>query len=213
MRPHDVLSILALAYWTVLVVELVGDRALYAIASLASRYRPVVVFAGISAAFMAKVLAAVWFGRFLLALPPRATAVVSALTLFTTAILLWRRRGEPRAAEAPRTADTPRASDAPRPANALRILATSGLGTSFLTLFLSEWGDLGQMSVAAIASRTTQPFAVWLGATAALMTKGLIALTVGVQLRRHLPASASRLVATASCVLLGAFALRGAFAR
>lgn len=195
MGPSHVVSIFALTYWTILVVELIGDKSIYTMTSLAARFRPASVSAGVSMAFMAKMLVAVLLGQALLQLPARITAVVTALTLFSTAVILWKRRPEP-----------PGFEPSSRP-------WTNGFGTSFAAIFFSEWADVGQISAAALAVKYRMPAAVWMGATAALMTKGLLALTLGMQLRRHLPSSVSRLAAVASCAILAIIALGGAFVR
>src|SRR5712691_828025 len=135
MRAQAVMSVLALAYWTVLVVELIGDKAIYTVTSLAARYRPPTVFAGISAAFMIKAGAAVLFGHALLQLPGRATAAVSALTLFVTAAMLWKKRAEP----------VPALREGSPWAN--------GVATSFAALLFTERADVGQVSTAALAAQ------------------------------------------------------------
>jgi Predicted membrane protein len=192
MRASAVISILALTYWTVLLVELIGDKAIYTVTTLASRYRPAEVFAGITVAFMGKTAAAVVFGRVLLQLPLRVTAGISAATLFITAVRLWRKRSD-RGAEPP-----------------ANLQWTNGFAISFAALFFTEWADVGQLSTAALAAQYRMPMAIWIGATAALMTKGILALTVGMQLRRHVPASVSRVAAVVSCSVLGLLALGAA---
>ena len=195
MHAPAVISILALTYWTVLVVELISDKAIYTVTTLAARHRPAAVFAGISTAFMLKTGAAVVFGRALLQLPARLTAAVSAVTLFLTAVMLWTKRAEAPAAP----------GDAPRGAN--------GFVISFAALFFTEWADVGQVSTAALAAQYHMPLAIWAGGTAALMTKGLLALTVGMQLRRLVPAPVSKYAAVASCGALGMIALGTAILR
>jgi putative Ca2+/H+ antiporter (TMEM165/GDT1 family) len=192
MRTSTVISVLALTYWTVLLVEMIGDKVIYTVTSLAARYRPVHVFAGISAAFMGKAAAAVVFGSALLRLPFRLTAAVSAATLFITAVRLWRAR-----------------SELPDPGPSASWWS-NGVAASFSTLFLTEWADVGQLSTAALAAQYRMPVAIWAAATAALMTKGILALTVGVHLRRHVPPQLSRLAAVGCCAALGLAALGAA---
>jgi putative Ca2+/H+ antiporter (TMEM165/GDT1 family) len=47
----------------------------------------------------------------------------------------------------------------------------------------------------------------WLGGTLALMAKGAVAMTIGMQIRHRLPQRTLRLVASASCCVLGVLAL------
>lgn len=189
------LSIVIATYLTVLLAELVGDKMVYTIAMLSTRYGRAQVMGGIALAYMGKMLAAVWFGSVLNQLPRAPVAAVSTLTFFAMAILLWR---EP----APETGT---------PATDRRVLS-NGLVASFAAVFFSEWGDAGQITVAALVARFRLPLVVWLAASAALMTKGLIALAIGSRLSTRISASTLRLVASASCAFLGLVSL-GEFIR
>ena len=80
----------------------------------------------------------------------------------------------------------------------------------FASLFLTEWGDAGQMSAAALTAQSKLPMAVWAGGTLALMTKGALAVVLGLKLREKLPERTLRRAAVFSCCLLGALALRQA---
>ncbi|HEV7515926.1 MAG TPA: TMEM165/GDT1 family protein [Thermoanaerobaculia bacterium] len=186
MAWRDLTAYLLLSYWTVLVAELIGDRSIYTVTSLAMRFRPGVVYCGITVAFMGKMLVAVLFGRLLGHLPPTWTSAVSAASFFATAICIaFKRRGEPR--------------PEPEVAPAWRNVAL----VSFLAIFFSEWADFGQISAAALVTRTNAPLAIWLGGSLALCTKGALAMTLGLHLRRRIPLSLARALATASCLILG----------
>lgn len=189
-------SILLASYWTILVAELIGDKAVYTVTSLATRYQPVNVYTGISAAFMGKMLVAVLFGQALLQLPVKVTAAASAITFFVTAVLLWRKRSAPSFPEKQWAGSW-----------------SGGFGISFAAIFFSEWADVGQISTAVLVAQYRMPLAIWTGATAALMTKGLLALTLGMQLRRRVPTRMLKMFAAASCGILGVVALAGFFAR
>jgi putative Ca2+/H+ antiporter (TMEM165/GDT1 family) len=184
------LTILTITYWTVLIAELIGDKAIYTVASLATRYRPANVYLGITIAFMGKMLAAVLFGQVLVNLPIRVTAAISAITFFFTAYLLWRKQRKAR-----ELVEESRGS------------AGGGIAVAFAAIFLSEWADVGQIAAAALAVQYRMPEAVWAGATAAMMTKGLLALTLGVQLRRYVPNDWLRIAAVTSCAILGLVAM------
>jgi len=188
MHLSPIVSILITVYWTILVVVLVGDKAIYTIASLASQYSLYWVYLGTSIAFMAKALAAVLFAQLLLRVPPRISAGISAAILFATAAALWRKASGPRSSD--KTGDKSPSIG-------------SGFAIAFAAIFFSEWGDVGQLSTAALSARYQMPFVVWIAASAALMTKGILALTLGVQLRRLLPDRILRIAAVGSCCVLG----------
>lgn len=195
MQPRTVISIMLTTYWTILVVELLGDKAIYTITSLASRYSPSRVYTGITVAFMGKMLAAVLFAQILLRVPINISAVVSATILFITAAALWTKTS--------RSTSEGQSSDAPSSAN--------GFVIAFAAIFFSEWADVGQLSTAALSAQYRMPLAIWIGATAALMTKGLLALILGVQLRRLVPNRVLRIAAAGSCCVLGVIAMRTVF--
>ena len=62
------------SFWTVLVVEMIGDKAIYTVASLSLRFRARVMFLGMFLAFGGKMFVAVLAGRALNKIPPHWTA-------------------------------------------------------------------------------------------------------------------------------------------
>ena len=61
------------------------------------------------------------------------------------------------------------------------------VGTSFLVLFLAEWGDLSQLLTAGLAARYSNPLSVFVGSWVALSAVAAIAVVVGNQLSQRLP--------------------------
>ena len=183
-------ELFALAYSTVLASELVGDRSIFTVSSLAMRFRPGAVACGIAAAFMAKMSVAVLCGRLLAGLPLRWASALSAATLLGTAIYLWLGRRE--------------AGPATEPSRGWAGAA----GVAFSAVFFAEWADPGQISAAALtASSTSPPLLIWWAGTLALCTKGALAMTLGVGLRRRIPDRLARAVASSCCLTLGLVAL------
>jgi putative Ca2+/H+ antiporter (TMEM165/GDT1 family) len=177
--------ILLTAFWVVFLTELIGDKSIYSISSLALRFRPLTVFFGLSAAFMLKMLVAVLVGQALADLPAAAMAALSALTFFATALVLWIKR-----------------PDAAARADESKTFFGS-VAFSFASVFFIEWGDVGQLTAAALAAHYQAPVAVWVGASLALMTKGVLAITLGIGLRRHLPQNFLRYAAVSLCIIMG----------
>jgi Ca2+/H+ antiporter, TMEM165/GDT1 family len=198
MRLPTFISIMLTTFWTILFVELIGDKAIYTITTLASRYSPSRVYVGITVAFMGKMLVAVLFAQLLLRVPVNITASVSAAILFATAAALWMKAPGPSSLEK---------------SGGGRSFSSNGCVIAFAAIFLSEWGDAGQLSTAALLAQYRMPLAVWMGATVALMTKGLLALTLGTQLRRFVPSRVMRIAAVGSCCVLGVIAMRTVFVR
>jgi putative Ca2+/H+ antiporter (TMEM165/GDT1 family) len=81
-----------------------------------------------------------------------------------------------------------------------------GLLTGFAAIFFSESGDAGQISAAMLASQHQAPLVIWFGATLALVTKGILAVTVGVEVRRHLPRRVLHFGALTLCLTMSVLA-------
>lgn len=178
--------LLSVTYMTVFLTELVGDKTIYTISSVSTRFHYLPVFFGILIAFMSKMLAAVIAGSAVSELPSTLVAAMSAATFFITAFIIWRkkRESEPIAKEA-------------------RPYSSRAVFISFAAVFFSEWGDGGQMTAAALTARFQAPLIVWLGATLALATKGILAMTLGMSLRKHVPMSILRPVTIGLCLTMG----------
>jgi len=189
----DFQSIVLVAFWTVLLAELVGDKSLYALTSLALRYRRGVLYGAFAAANAGKMAIAVLLGSTLMRFQSRWTDVVSAVAFFVSAILIW-------------VGDRDEGSrlESEHKGSSRGVLAWCGI------FFLTEWADPGQIAAAALALKAHALLGTWVGATAAMLVKGGIALTLGLQLRDRLPQRALQLMASASCCVLGILASRNA---
>ncbi len=182
-------SVLLTAYSVVLIAELIGDKLIYTVAALAARFRAALVMTVMAGAFGGKMLIAVLLGSALTRIPAHWTAFLSATVFFAAGLFVWRRR-------------RPAGTDEATKAGWSRAAAVS-----FGSLFLTEWGDPGQLAAAALAVQAQLPVAVWLGGTLALMTKGTLAMLLGAKLQALVPEKVVRTLATATCCLLGVLAL------
>ena len=159
------LPILLTTYGTVFMAEIVGDKLLYTTGVLATRYRTMPIIAGMTAAFMAKMAVAVAVGKAISTLPPLLVAAVTAVNFFAIALMMWRK--SPALPQAKQEGKTARAA-----------------AVSFAAIFFSEWGDLGQVTAATLAARFGFPWIVWIGAVAAMVTKGALAASIGAGVRQ-----------------------------
>jgi Ca2+/H+ antiporter, TMEM165/GDT1 family len=184
--------VVLVAFWTVLVAELVGDKSIYTIASLALRYRARVVITAITAAFACKMLAAVLLARLLIHLQTQWTDILSAVAFFLSALFLWFKEPEPLPKERAASPGWWRAAM-----------------VSFASIFLTEWADPSQIAVAALTIKFHASLATWLGGTLAMTAKGGLAIVLGIRLSDRLPQRTLRALATASCCILGIIALSG----
>jgi putative Ca2+/H+ antiporter (TMEM165/GDT1 family) len=171
-------------YWAVLVAELIGDKTIYTVASLALRFRPTTILTAIVIAYSLKMAVAVTLGSFLVVLRSPIVAFISAGAFFASALAITLRK--------PESASLPDVSGWGR-----------GAMTCFTSLFMTEWGDPGQVVAAASAARFHPTMIVWLGGVLAMITKATLSLVVGHKLRDHLPQRALRVAAAISLSVLG----------
>ena len=164
-RVENVILILFTAFGAVFVAEIVGDKLLYTTGVLAARYRTAPIMLGMAIAFMAKMGVAVLVGDAVSKLPRSLVATITALSFLGVALTLWRKSDRPGESK-----DKHRGSKA--------------AAVSFAAIFLSEWGDVGQITAATLTARYHRPFVVWLGAVGAMVTKGALAAFLGGGLRR-----------------------------
>lgn len=162
------LPILLATYGTVFIAEIVGDKLLYTTGVLATRYRTVPILVGMALAFMAKMGVAVLVGKAISTLPPLLVATITAVNFFAIAFVLWRK---------PDTRDVKELQPNKAPSAIRAALVT------FAAIFFSEWGDVGQVTTAGLAAKFGMPLVVWVGAVAAMVTKGALAASVGASVR------------------------------
>ena len=153
-------------YGAVFLAEIAGDKLLYTTGFLATRYRPVPIMIGMAVAFMAKMAVAVAVGEAISKLPPLLVAAVTATSFIAVAYTVWRK---PLRTTAGKKEDH---------------TAGKAAMVSFAAIFFSEWGDVGQITAATMAARFPSPVVVWLGAVSAMVTKGVLAASIGVGVRR-----------------------------
>jgi putative Ca2+/H+ antiporter (TMEM165/GDT1 family) len=178
--------LLLATYGTIFVSELLGDKSIYTISSLGMRFRPLYVFCGFTSAFMIKMSGAVLLGQVIAELPRSVVSLTSAATFFLTALVIWFKRSNERSIRHEHE----------------NYFSRAALIT-FAAILFSEWGDIGQITAATLTARYRLPLIVWLGATLALVTKGLLALALGRSLRKCIPLHVLRPVAVSLCVTMG----------
>jgi putative Ca2+/H+ antiporter (TMEM165/GDT1 family) len=184
------LYLLLLSFATVFTGELLGDKLLYTLSALATRYRMAPLLSGVALAFMGKMAAAVVLGGLVARLPLRIVALVSAATFFTMALAL--------------TFKAP-AKDHLEQGQSRRWFLPALV--SFSVVFFSEWGDIGQIAAATLEARFQAPLVVWMGATLAMVTKAILGMTIGVALRNLISQEVLRYCGVGLLFSLGLFSL------
>ena len=174
----------------IFVAEL-PDKTMIATLIMGSRYRPVLVWIGATAAFLIHVTIAVLAGHLLALLPHRWVEAVTALLFAGGAVYLLFVSEDEEEEEGAEEADA--APGGLRP-----------IGTAFVVIFVGEFGDLTQILTANLAAKYQEPWSVFIGAAAALTTVAALGAFGGRALLRVLPL---KVIRKAGGVLLAGFAI------
>lgn len=181
-------AVLIATFGAVFVAEIVGDKLLYTTGVLATRYRTVPIMIGMLIAFMAKMGVAVAVGNAISKLPPLLVAGLTSVSFIGVAIALWRKPMENASVEKYQG-------------------SSKAAMVSFAAIFFSEWGDVGQITAATMAARFGSPLLVWIGAVAAMTTKGALAASIGAGVRQwiatRIPPKVVRYAAVSVLLVLG----------
>ena len=190
------LSVAAVVFGTIFLVEL-PDKTFIATLVLSTRFRPLLVWVGVAAAFLLQTLVAVLVGGLLAQLPRTPVQVVAALMFLVGGILLLRGAGS--ADEEEKETEEEFSHKGAAAATGLRAVATS-----FVVLFLAEWGDLSQLFTASMVLRYQEPLSVFVGAFGALAAVSGLAALLGRALLSRIHLSTVRRIGGVVCLLIAA---------
>ncbi|WP_129842395.1 TMEM165/GDT1 family protein [Streptomyces sp. RFCAC02] len=161
---------LVTAFGLIFLAEL-PDKTMFASLAMGTRMRPLYVWIGTSTAFVVHVTIAVAAGGLLGLLPGWSVKLVSALLFGFGAFLLLR------------GGDGDEGDDgAGRTVTGFWPVWS----TAFTAVFISEWGDLTQITTANLAA-TKDPLSTAIGAAAALMSVSALALLAGRFIAKRVP--------------------------
>jgi len=170
-----------------------GDKSQLVCMTLAARHRGLPVLVGAIAAFAILNLLAVLFGAAVAAWLPEWLVTVAVAVLFAVfGISALRYQDEDE-------------DDDVEEAPGHGIVATT-----FLLIFLAEFGDKTQLAVAGLGS-TGEPTAVWAGATAALAVTSALGVFAGRKLLNLLPLKWIHRISGVFFLLLALFAVTRLF--
>src|SRR3954452_24167856 len=166
-------STAATAFLVIFLSEL-PDKSLFASLVLGTRYRPLWVWLGVSAAFIVHVVIACVAGRLLTLAPERFVEIVVAVLFAFGAYLML--RPEP-------VEDDP--EEEIREAPAARFWPV--FATSFGVVVIGEWCDITQLATANMVARYDDAWSVGVGAALGLMAAAGLAVSAGARVLRYVP--------------------------
>jgi Ca2+/H+ antiporter, TMEM165/GDT1 family len=193
------LAIAAAAFLLILPIEL-PDKTFIATLVLATRYKPLLVWVGVSSAFLVQTVVAVTLGGLIGRLPRTPVEIFAGLMFLAGGFILIRGAGMADAEEA-------------EAEHRFEAKTRSGIhgwrvvGTSFLVLFVAEWGDLSQLLTAGLVVKYQNPVSVGVGAFLALATVSALGAVLGRALLKRIRLATIRRVGGGLCLLLAAASL------
>ncbi|MGW8541187.1 TMEM165/GDT1 family protein [Streptomyces sp. CAI-21] len=161
---------LVTAFGLIFLAEL-PDKTMFASLAMGTRMRPLYVWFGTSTAFLVHVAIAVGAGSLIGLLPDWIVRLVSAL-LFAFGAFMLLRGGD----------DDEDEEGAAKTVTGFLPVYT----TAFMAVFISEWGDLTQITTANLAA-TNGTLSTAIGAAAALMSVSALALLAGRFIAQRVP--------------------------
>ena len=187
------LAVVAAVFPVIFLGEL-PDKTMFASLVMATRGRPFAVWLGATAAFAVHVVIATTVGVLLIdILPHRAVELAVALTFFAgAAFALY---------DGLRGGDDPERADLPATPRRRRSAITT-----FMLVFLAEWGDLTQVLTINLAARYHSPWSVGAGALLGLAAVAGIAVAGGQGLLRFVNVSVVRVITAIVLIILGCYA-------
>ncbi len=188
---------LSFTIFSVIFLLELPDKTALATLVLATRHRPVPVFAGAAAAFVVQTVVAVVAGSLFAFLPKdpvRIAAGLLFLALAAATALTNRRRVE--AEEEQEVEKVEQRFHAP-------------LISAFVVVFVAEWGDLSQLATAAFQARYQQPVLVFAASLLALWCVTAIAAAAGNRIGRLIPERPLQFAAAAVMTVVALLLLSG----
>lgn len=186
--------VMALTFAAIFVVEL-PDKTFIATLVLSTRYRPLMVWIGVGAAFFIQTVLAVTVGSVATLLPQTLLHSVVAAVFLVGAVVLVRTAPGAQQEEAEQEKEYAARATAPK-------TGWSAAVASFLVLFAAEWGDLSQLLTVSLVAKYNEPAAVFIGAWGALLVVSGLAVLAGRLLLRHLRLDVLHYVGASVCTLL-----------
>jgi putative Ca2+/H+ antiporter (TMEM165/GDT1 family) len=190
------LTLFVTVFAVVFLVEL-PDKTALATVVLATRHRPLPVFAGVALAFVIQSLVAVFAGSLIAFLPHQLVRTGAGLLFIVMAgVVVWRARRGAAAAKEGQLPGEGRGRERP-------------FLTALSMILLAEWGDLSQLATVAFQARYNQAVLVFAGATLALWAVTGLAVGIGNRLGSLLPERPVQYGAAALMVVIGAILISG----
>ena len=180
--------VIGLTFLAIFIVEL-PDKTFLATLVLATKYRPILVWIGVSLAFLVQTTVAVALGHAVSFLPENVVHAAAGLMFLAGAVILIR-EGRSHQANEGEEIETK------------NVHGLQAVIASFLVLFAAEWGDLSQLLTISLVAKYEDPISVFIGALGALLLVSGLAVVAGRQLQRFVKLHVLHYVGAGVCLVL-----------
>ncbi|GAA4369337.1 TMEM165/GDT1 family protein [Nocardioides caricicola] len=180
--------VIGLTFLAIFVVEL-PDKTFLATLVLATKYRPILVWIGVSLAFLVQTTVAVALGHAVSFLPDDVVHAAAGLMFLAGAVILIREGRNHQANEGEEI-------------ETRNVHGLQAVLASFLVLFAAEWGDLSQLLTISLVAKYEDPVSVFLGALGALLVVSGLAVVAGRQLQRFVKLHVLHYIGATVCLVL-----------
>jgi len=188
---------IGLSVFAVIFLLELPDKTALATLLMASRLRPLPVFAGTALAFVIQSVVAVFAGSLLGFLPRTPVRIAAGLAFVVVAAVLVRRNFRKQAeVEQKEIIREERRHRGP-------------FLTAFLVVFIAEWGDLTQLATAALQARYQRAVPVLVASTLALWSVSALAVVAGNRLGTLIPQRPLELTAAVITGAIGILLISG----
>ncbi len=187
------------AFLLIFPIEL-PDKTFIATLVLSTRYQPLPVWIGVVSAFAVQTIVAVTLGGLLGQLPRTPVEIFAGLMFLVGGVILIRGAGKADTDEAEAEHEFETKTKA-------GIHGWQVVGTSFLVLFVAEWGDLSQLLTAGLVVKYQDPVSVGVGAFLALATVSALGAVLGRALLKRIRLATIRRVGGGLCLVLATVSL------
>ena len=195
------LSSILVVFGVVFIAEL-PDKSMFASLALSTRFRKSYVWLGAAAAFLVHVVIAVTAGHFMTLLPHRLLEAVIGVLFLAGAALLTFSKHEGEAEEQEKIKQEIHGHTH----SFMKVFATS-----FVVVFLGEWGDITQIATANYAAKYHDPLGVGIAAVAALWSVAAIAVLFGSKLLNRVPGRTLQRITAVILLIFAVVSLTAAF--
>jgi Ca2+/H+ antiporter, TMEM165/GDT1 family len=169
------------------------DKTAVAIVILASRHHPFAVFTGVALAFVVQNIVAVLFGSVFSLLPVHIVHIGSGILFEIFALLMWFKREEKE-----------KVADLQAQRNFWKTF-----WTSFVVIFIAEWGDLTQLATATLVAKYRQPLTIFMAATLALWSTTALGVWIGHHAKKAIRPQILQKIAAVAFGIVGLLLLSG----